>query len=546
MKKRIFIILILIGSTFLFKAQNWQWAKNVAGNGEGMALTTDALGNVFAFGYFSGPISVGNYTLSQIGIYNAYLIKYDSNGNVIWAKNTNCDGNVFGYSISSDALGNIYCAGYYSGLPFVLGTYTLTNSGGLNVILIKYDSNGNVIWVKTSTGNCLFSTDCISTDLAGNSYVSGTFSSPNIVFGTYTLTNTGSESPFIVKYDYNGNVLWAQSSIGVGSNIAKSVCVDANGDAIVTGFFSSPLIVFNTFSLTNSGGNDIFIVKYSSGGNVLWAKSAIGISDDRASSVSVDNNNNSYVTGSYMSSTLVFGTQSLTGLGGIFTAKYDLNGNVLWVKSSVGGNGVYSASAYNEGVFIMGSVGLGGAPMSFDSYTIDPQIGFLDPCFLAQYDLNGNVLYAESFGSGGDDQNAVCVDKYCNAYIIGDFNINPFIIGTNSLTQIGGGENIFTAKLSFTSINCQMPPTSNKEFLSKINGFIFYPNPNNGSFKLQIDNEIKNGELIVVNSLGEKVHEQKITQGTNDINIKLMAVGLYHCKILQNKQRVGQVKISIE
>jgi hypothetical protein len=73
-----------------------------------------------------------------------------------------------------------------------------------------------------------------------------------------------------------------------------------------------------------------------------------------------------------------------------------------------------------------------------------------------------------------------------------------------------------------------------------------FPNPNNGTFKLQVDSEIENGELILFNSLGQKVHEQKIVQGENNIKTNFLAIGLYNYVILENKKQVGNGKIVME
>ncbi len=72
------------------------------------------------------------------------------------------------------------------------------------------------------------------------------------------------------------------------------------------------------------------------------------------------------------------------------------------------------------------------------------------------------------------------------------------------------------------------------------------PNPNHGLFKLKIDNEIENGEMILVNSLGQKVFEQKIAQGENDVNVKHVGQGLYNCILLKDKVQISQRKIVIE
>ncbi len=79
------------------------------------------------------------------------------------------------------------------------------------------------------------------------------------------------------------------------------------------------------------------------------------------------------------------------------------------------------------------------------------------------------------------------------------------------------------------------------------NSFIkLFPNPNNGLFVLRIDNEIENGELILINSIGQKIYEQKIIQGTNDIKTNGLSLGLYNYILLQNNQKIANGKLVIE
>ena len=88
-------------------------------------------------------------------------------------------------------------------------------------------------------------------------------------------------------------------------------------------------------TLTNSGNNDVFIVKYNSSGIGVWATRIAGTADDQGNSITVDSNNNIIVTGSYDSSpvtiyntpgTLVAGTLVNTGLNDVFLVKYTSNG----------------------------------------------------------------------------------------------------------------------------------------------------------------------------------------------------------------------------
>ncbi len=190
------------------------------------------------------------------------------------------------------------------------------------------------------------------------------------------------------------------------------------------------------------------------------------------------------------------GTYTLTnaGVSNVFIAKYDINGNTLWAKSASGSGSDegYSVSTYTGGVFVTG--GFNSSTIAFGTNTLIPPTGATDPTFIVLYDLNGNLICDKALSSGADDKNGVSADKYGNAYITGDFFANPFILGSNTLTPTGA-EDIFIAKF-----NCQpditVIETLNQNLAPKI-----FPNPNNGSFKIQIESEIQNGEIILINSI---------------------------------------------
>lgn len=105
--------------------------------------------------------------------------------------------------------------------------------------------------------------------------------------------------------------------------------------------------------------------------------------------------------------------------------------------------------------------------------------------------------------------------------------------------------NIYIADYYNQRIRKVSAPTGVNE-LSLKNEVIIYPNPNNGSFKLKIDSEIEKGEIFLMNSLGQKVHEQKILNGENEINTNGLAKGLYHYLLLENKKQISNGKVAIE
>jgi hypothetical protein len=517
--------------------------------GDGSSINTDPSGNIFISGIYNAGLVAGNYTINSLsGMATPYLIKYDSNGNVLWANTGVSYYTAYGISVCSDAVGNALLAGNFNGPNITFGTYTLANNGTSNSFLAKYDPNGNVLWAKNPADTSYDYAYSVSCD-ANNIYVSGTFSNTSLVFGTHTLTSIGGQKMYLVKYDTNGNVLWAKcNSLGEifgDGEFGVTVSAEANGDTFVTGEFTSPTLVLGTYTLSNGGAKNIFLAKFDTNGNVLWAKSAVGAGNDQSNSVSADGIGNAYITGFYTSSLLTFGTNTITNAGvkNMFLAKYDTNGNLLWVKNSVDSDNPlgYSVSSTSLAVFITGCMN---SSVTLGTYSISTSFPDPDPSFVAEYDVNGNVLFAQAFKSGGDDWLTVSADKYCNAYITGDFGVNPFIIGTNTLV-LTANESPFTAKLSF-SANCQSTIDVVTQRSNSLSQMSVFPNPNSGIFKIQVDDEIDSGELIIINSLGQKMYVGKINQGENSINLNKISNGFYHYIILQNKQQISSGKLLIE
>jgi hypothetical protein len=117
-----------------------------------------------------------------------------------------------------------------------------------------------------------------------------------------------------VKYDGSGNVVWAKGAGAASVDRATGIAVDGSGNSYVTGYFYGINITFGSFILNNAkpGYSDVFVVKYDSSGNVVWAKRGYGTYNEESTSIAVDDNGNSYVTGWFTSSSITFGSFTLT------------------------------------------------------------------------------------------------------------------------------------------------------------------------------------------------------------------------------------------
>ena len=324
---------------------------------------------------------------------------------------------------------------------------------------ISFAQSPNWQWAKSVGGMGDNKATSVAVDVSGNSYVAGTFNSFSLVFGSTILTNAGNSTydMFLAKYDVNGNVLWAKRAGGLGSDAAYSLAVDASGNTYLAGSFSSSTLAFGSTTLTNVGSYDIFLAKYDVNGNVLWAKNAGGTSSDGALSVAVDASGNTYLAGSFTSSTLAFSSTTLTnanvGWDDIFLAKYDVNGNVLWAKNAggMGGDMAYSVSVDVSGnIYLTG--GFASPTLAFGSTTLTNS-GSTD-MFLAKYDANGTVLWAKSTGGTTDDYAfSVSVDVSGNTYLAGSFNSLSIVFGSTALTNAdntGNTNDMFFVKYDAT------------------------------------------------------------------------------------------------
>jgi len=324
---------------------NVLWAKRSGGIGNepwnNLSIAIDAFGNIYMAGSFDSPsINFDSFTLSNTTTLDPYadifLVKYNTNGTVLWAKTAGGTNDDFITSVTVDDLGNAFLTGYYSSSSITFGTTTLTNSGAYDILIVKYYSNGSVAWAKKAGGTGNEQSTSIKLDSYGNYYITGYFTSSTLIFDTNTLTNAGSRDIFFTKYNSSGTVEWAKRIGGTGEEVANSVAIDSSNNIYICGYYTSISLNIGSSVLTNSGNYDILIAKYDISGNLIWAKSAGGTGSDKSTSIAVDASSNSYITGTYESS-IVFGTTTLSSLSSsIFLVKFDVLGNPLWAKSIEG------------------------------------------------------------------------------------------------------------------------------------------------------------------------------------------------------------------
>jgi len=302
---------------------------------------------------------------------NIFVIKYDSNGAILWEIISGGSGYEVGYDIAIDKKNNIYVVGY----TFSYGL------GGDDVYLLKINSNGEILWKKTWGGPNGEIGYSITIDNISNIYITG-----------YTHSfGEGESDAFIVKYNSTGTQLWNTTWGGSEIDVGKSIAIDNTSNIYITGYTRN----------FGAGESDAFIVKYNSTGAQLWNTTWGGDNTDLGHGITIDNKSNIYVTGY----TDVFGP----GESDAFIVKYNSTGTQLWNKTwgGVGHDFANAITQDNEtNVYITGTTYSFGAGKS--------------DIFIVKYNSTGTQLWNKTWGQSNIDLGKdITVDNINNIYITG-------------------------------------------------------------------------------------------------------------------------------
>lgn len=387
----------------------------------------------------------------------SYLLIKAQNLEWSWVSTAEGPNHDYAEGLCIDHNNNIYTTGsFFNSIKF--GNINISDNGGGDIFLTKYDSDGNVIWSKAFGGNSLDFPIDITADDTGNIIITGAFRSPTISFDNIILSNPlsgqGANAFYIAKMDNDGKVLWA-STISSDSNCnGSAITADTDGNVIVTGIFSGSSITIGNLTLQNTKlfQEDFFICKYDGVGNLIWAKSYGGNGRDFSRSVSTDNNGNINICGGFESSTLDFESTVLDSEGqrDVFLVQLSPNGDINWVKHGRGegfNSGIDITTDGDNNVIVVGE--FSGAPLTFDSQTL---IGdYFQNCYVVKYKDNGELLWAlASSGDGNDAIYAVSVDAGGDLWVTGELGSTIMTLGSQTITNTQAGQSdIFVANLDY-------------------------------------------------------------------------------------------------
>lgn len=258
---------------------NFLWAKQIGGDyiDMGYSIDTDLSGNVYTTGRFYNTVDfdpgIDTLYFTSHGLFDIYLQKLDTDGNLLWAKQMGGSGHDIGNHISVDINGNIYTIGDFTETvdfnPDSVPPLSLVSAGIKDIYIQKLTTHGSVIWAKRIGGIGIDQGYGLDLDQYGSVYITGRFSEiADFDPGTavFELTPLGYEDIFIEKLDANGNFIWVEQMGGIGRGWGLNITVDNNSNIYSTGWFYSTVDFDPSTSIDNhisAGDRDIYVHKLS-------------------------------------------------------------------------------------------------------------------------------------------------------------------------------------------------------------------------------------------------------------------------------------------
>lgn len=552
-----FFVLTVIGSLVFSNALAQQdiplfWANRIGSSEYDYAtnILVDNSGDIYVTGSV-GEIatltpSTSISTLPFYGNRDAIIAKYNALGNVQYVHTIGSADSDGANAVVADSLGNIYVTGWFTGTVDFdpsENTFELTSDNdNADAFLAKYDLNGNFIFANRMGGNFDDYGRVLAIDADANIYLGGTFTGTADFDPSENTENLSSQlqtsDVFLAKYDSDGNFIYANSMGGWSLDLIEDIAVDKHGFVYITGGINGT--AHFGCGLIGDVQWESYIAKYTPDGDCVYSKSFGGSeTGDTGFTIAVDSLSNVYVAGTFQDTgdfdpgpneALLYSEGYLD----MFLAKYDENGDYVFAKR-IGGAGLDQpqglAMDEEENLYLTGRFNL---TVDFDPGPSIDTIINTTASFIAKYDKTGKYQYAQStYGPSSEYGRGIAVFGEDNIYVTGTFWETPNFANngaTETLTS-AGYQDVYIARYTNN-------PTSIEEF-GTLNGVqAFFSNNYLMLSYLETEN-LTNATVQLFDLTGKVVltQQQPIASGINTIsNLNGIANGIYLLKLTANNQ----------
>lgn len=549
------LTLLLPGLAAWAQAPEWQGVLTPYQVGSGSttvnASVTDASGNVYMAGTFTGTIFIGSTTLSSVGGEDIFVAKWNpATGFWLWAQRAGSSGNDNPAAVAISG-SSVYVAGSFTGSTFDFGPARLSGAGASEGFVAKLTDAGNAAtfgWARSLGGPDADNVYGLAA-VGSSVYLAGDFYSQTATFGSISLTNSSTNpyaDGFVAKLSDIGpsaDFGWVQPIGGTGDDHTWGLTAAGTSVYAIGGFSNTIRLGSTSLSggslssfvtkLTDAGPSGSFAWALQNTGGIMWAN-ALAVSGA-----------NVYVTGRFLG-TAVLGSHTLVNNapgGGydVFVTKVTDAGSTAaytWALRAGGGFSDYASGIAVRGrqVYVVGGFG---ATATFGSTTLSSQ-SLSDDVFVASLiDAGGTAdfAWAQSAGSAASESvRAVATGPGGAVYVAGAVG-TPATFGPVPVTGTGTSTG-FLATLT--------DPVLASTTASQVLAFTVYPNParNTATVRLPALPGNAQASLFVCNALGAVVRSQKVppaARATVELPLLGLAPGIYYLRLQVGTQHASEM-----
>ena len=250
-----------------------EWVAQIGGSGyENLnSIAIDNEGNIYSTGSFKGTIVMKDTIVLANWDSDIFICKHDSEGNFLWIKTFESQGDDVGWDIKVDKEGKIYFTGWYQGSVMIDGNEYISN-GDLDILILKLEPNGNIIWVKSLGSEFYDTLYSLDFDSEENLVLTGEFMDTiDLGNGKTHTARTGSTDMLLVKYSPDGDYINSMTISGYKQQRGSHIGIDKSDNMFIAGFFSGS-IYDNKDSIPSRGGADGFIAYIDKDFKLKWLK----------------------------------------------------------------------------------------------------------------------------------------------------------------------------------------------------------------------------------------------------------------------------------
>lgn len=364
------------------------WAKSAGSNDNDVSIDVeeDTEGNLLWLGQYWVSAVFENDTIHSGPNAKAYfLAKYDPEGTLLWVNTINGTTTKVASDLVLDTEDNIYLTGYYSD-NLLIGDTTLVAQAEEDAFIAKYDAQGNLSWGRTYGSSGIIRPQLIDRSPEGKLVVAGNLTG-SITFGIDVLNSVSTDFDlFVASFDDLGEAEWGRIGTGVFDNLATSVTIDEEGGIFVGGHLTGVLNIEGVELSTPGFEDNIFALRLDKDGGVLWGR-ALANDQFNDSSFSFDitlNGEQLIMIGHYVGSLIIddLSIEAESALEG-YIAVFDVQNGM--VENLSGIRGTMQTSSTEVEVDDLGQLYVGGTYLGtalFGNIALE-SAGSTD-CFVAQ------------------------------------------------------------------------------------------------------------------------------------------------------------------